>query len=294
MILPQSSRPRPLPNPFSRWRLPSGQLRTFAGTYPERPVNPSGVPRRLYSSASPKQDASQDDDTKTAQQPQALEVDPVRQFMRHIAHPIFLITASTSLKPRPHDSTDYTEFYGATVSSLTTVTFDPHPTIIFNLRKGSLTLDAILSRKRFRAVALRALVKGQRIAEAFALKQSHETAFQELANMGIGLELSPVAEDKSEKPLDYYSTSDDQTVYAPELSTDSIVGSLECQLMPDHYLEIGDHAVVVAQVLAAKTTIWHVLDENSGCPSLIYGDRNYGRLKSFKQRRHILIPPKES
>ncbi|KAF8422396.1 flavin reductase like domain-containing protein [Tirmania nivea] len=67
--------------------------------------------------------------------------DQVRGVLRHMVHPVVILTTSTS--PSPND------WRAMTLSSFTSLSLDPHPLITFNIKTPSACASAMHARKRF-------------------------------------------------------------------------------------------------------------------------------------------------
>lgn len=99
--------------------------------------------------------------------------DNVRLLMRHVPHPVAIITA-TDLNALETDR----GFRGMTVSSFNTVTLTPEPVVSFNVRRPSETLNALVSSGRF----LVHLLAPTRAAAALAREFSKGNANLSLTN----------------------------------------------------------------------------------------------------------------
>jgi flavin reductase (DIM6/NTAB) family NADH-FMN oxidoreductase RutF len=184
--------------------------------------------------------------------------------MRAVPNPIAVITASTATSPTP----DFSQCYAATLSSFTTVTLSPSPIISFNLRRPSRTLDAILAAGGFRVHILPANAWGKDIAKS-VLERRHSAALEYLA----GSSKHAVTE-VTNKQLE-----NKEGIHAPLIRGQAVLADLECEVYQK--AEVGDHAVIFAQVL--KTTQNKTLQRIAGdgkdfvpeeC-ALVYHDGDY-------------------
>ncbi|KAJ9647320.1 hypothetical protein H2199_002307 [Coniosporium tulheliwenetii] len=116
-----------------------------------------------------------------------------------------------------------------TVSSFTTVTLSPEPVVSFNVKVPSRTFSALTARQVFRILILSGNAAGARVADAFT-KGSPEAGFQALTEQGM------------------YVTFQDKKPWAPTIRGPGILMALDCELLPDKCISVGDHAVVLAKV----------------------------------------------
>ena len=169
-------------------------------------------------------------------------------MMRSMPHPVVVVTACKAVDwPFPKEITStnmlspyYTSFCGATISSFTSVTLGPPPVISFNLRTPSKTLSGILKHGQFRINMLKADGHGAAIAQAF-ISGNHEEAFAKVARaghwVGLGIDTS------SQRPSSYGQIS------PPLLRGHGIRGHLLCRALPEKFVDVGDHVVIIAEVL---------------------------------------------
>lgn len=169
-------------------------------------------------------------------------------MMRGVPHPVVVVTTCKDIDwpfPKEFTSTNrlspyYTSFCGATISSFTSVTLGPPPVISFNLRTPSKTLRGILKHKQFRINMLKADGHGAAIAQAF-ISGNHEDAFAKLAGGGhwVGLGTNTSSQD----PSSYLQ------IPPPLLRGRGIRGYLLCRALPEKFVNVGDHVVIIAEVL---------------------------------------------
>jgi flavin reductase (DIM6/NTAB) family NADH-FMN oxidoreductase RutF len=187
--------------------------------------------------------------------------------MRHVAHPVVVVTTSTSDAPTdapsPANSPNPSAFddsYAATLSSLTTVTLGPPAIVTFNLRQPSRTLDALLARGLFRAHILRANADGAALAAAF-VDGEHGAALQGLDERGFGVR------------MERFRCAQRGDGWAPSFGRGSLF-AFDCEVLQDKVTVVGDHAVVFAAVRWAPEM--DGVREAEGQSSLLYYFRDYG------------------
>ncbi|KAH8724584.1 flavin reductase like domain-containing protein [Phaeosphaeriaceae sp. PMI808] len=155
----------------------------------------------------------------------------VRLLMRKVPSSVAVITVA-HFDPELNRSVAM----GVAVSSLTTVTLDP-PTVCFNIKRPSKTLDAIRAAKgRFRIHFPAADRGGASIVELFCRGNHHE------AYIARSKELRPFVPGNSQQ-RDMHQASPSN---APQLIGNSIRAAMECTLT--HELPVADHVVLVASV----------------------------------------------
>jgi flavin reductase (DIM6/NTAB) family NADH-FMN oxidoreductase RutF len=191
--------------------------------------------------------------------------------MRHVPHPVVVVTTSTSdaptdtpsslsSSPRDSDPSALAHSYAATLSSFTTVTLGPPAVVTFNLRRPSRTLDALLARRFFRVHVLRADADGAAIAAAF-VDGAHGAALERLNERGFGVRMEG-----------FRGAGGAGRGWAPSFGRGSLF-AFDCEVLQDKVLVVGDHAVVFAAVRwAPKTDGWRETEESS----LLYYFRDYG------------------
>ncbi len=187
----------------------------------------------------------------------------MRHLMRRIPHPVVVITASAPYEA--DQSSLETTFRGMTVSSFNTVTLDPTPLVSFNVRTPSATHTALAASGIFLAHFLSSTAFGARIADVFA-KGNHATgqAFKDLAIDGMGnLKIFTGPEIRG----------------APLLIGSGVLRALRCRVLPGKEIVVGDHVVLVAEVVGILETPSNKVGVNYGEEmGLIYVDRGYKRI----------------
>lgn len=171
--------------------------------------------------------------------------------MRNLRHTLVVITtckdADWPFEQSPSRLADlspfYTSFCGATVSSFNTVTLGPPPIVSFNLRVPSKTLSGILKHKQFRVNVVRATRLGATIAHAF-VQGKHEEAFEHAAALHhwVGL-------DNVQALAERTSLGDS----APFIHGVGIRAIISCKAIPEKFVDVGDHVIVVAEVLRVRS-----------------------------------------
>jgi flavin reductase (DIM6/NTAB) family NADH-FMN oxidoreductase RutF len=151
--------------------------------------------------------------------PEALQ-QSVRHIMRHVPSSVAVITAACV------DSESNSQVpLGIAVSSLSTVTLDP-PTISFNVRYPSRTLDAIrASDGRFRVHFLDSGPHGAAIADLFTKGNSQQALDKRQQAARITLPASP---------------------FPPQILDPAVVAALECKVSQE--FTVADHIIIVAKV----------------------------------------------
>ncbi|KAF8441974.1 flavin reductase like domain-containing protein [Terfezia claveryi] len=87
--------------------------------------------------------------------------DRVRGVLRHMVHPVVILTTSTSPNPR--------DWRAITLSSFTSLSLDPHPLITFNVKTPSACATAMHARKRFIVHAMLPTTRAADFAARFSL-----------------------------------------------------------------------------------------------------------------------------
>jgi flavin reductase (DIM6/NTAB) family NADH-FMN oxidoreductase RutF len=176
--------------------------------------------------------------------------DSVRSFLRNVPSSVAVITAA-SVDPDTRRRVPM----GVAISSIASVTMDP-PTISFNLKHPSKTLDAIRAAKGlFRLHYLQADRGGAHVAELFC-RGNHPEAYR-LRLMDLKLYL----------PRDKRAPQASQSA-APQIRHDSVCAALECTVT--HELPVADHVILVAKVDSAEM-------KNSHAPTIMYLQGHYKR-----------------
>jgi flavin reductase (DIM6/NTAB) family NADH-FMN oxidoreductase RutF len=142
--------------------------------------------------------------------------------MRNVPHPVVVLTAAA---PHPHEDMPL----GIAVSSFNTVTLDP-PTISFNIRHPSQTLDAIRrDNGRFRIHFLSRKPQSARIAHSFT-RGNHQETYQE------------------RRRLAEMDTSGKIFSKAAHIKDAHVTAAMQCELTQE--MTVGDHIIAVARVSA--------------------------------------------
>jgi flavin reductase (DIM6/NTAB) family NADH-FMN oxidoreductase RutF len=158
---------------------------------------------------------------------------------------------------------------GVAVSSLNTVTLDP-PTISFNIKEPSKTLDAIRAAKGLFRVHFPAADRGgARLVELFS-QGNYEDAYNlrlkdtKVYVPGVG---------KWDKRATVSG--------APQLWNDSVRAAMECSLT--HELPVADHVILVAKIDSLE-------NKAAQEPTLLYLDRSYMRPDGTRVTTHVKNP----
>lgn len=211
-----------------------------------------------------------DEQEAEAQRAQSTAED-VKAVSRRLTHPVVLITsrmpASDPDGEGAKEGPVLQHCRGVTVSSFTTVTLTPLPIVTFNLKVPSRTWHAIEQSGRFCAHVMAATPEAAGITTAFTMP--HERAdkpFVQCIWMGARVEGLRNAPPKIKLP-------------------GSVLARLECWVMQDKCITVGDHVVVVAAVRwvafpgeARDFSREEVLKKMEALEGLAYADRKYRRL----------------
>ena len=165
--------------------------------------------------------------------------DTTKMALRPLMHPVVLVVASTHDIDTHSTSVDY--FRGVTVSSLTSVTMAPVPILSFNIRLPSRTWDAIQSNATICISLLEASTEGAAIAHAFTQPHKDPTkAFRDLRQLGYVLR--NYAHINIKRLLKVHHSG------MPDLDT-AVFASIVAIVKPDSCVKVGDHVIVVAEVV---------------------------------------------
>ncbi len=190
----------------------------------------------------------------------------VRAAMRHVAHPVAIITAtdvSVSPKGAPH------AWRGATVSSFNTVTLSPEPIVSFNIKRVSSTFDAIRSSGLFTAHFL----SGQhRAGEMVATRFSRGNATSPFHDKHGKLE-SYVFRDPELQPRAREPPIIRPSGRGPPLAP----LNLTCEYLPEKLVHIADHVVVFGRVIGVYDRMTERRFRHGHTPILSYVNRGYMR-----------------
>jgi flavin reductase (DIM6/NTAB) family NADH-FMN oxidoreductase RutF len=133
--------------------------------------------------------------------------------------------------------------------------------VTFNLRRPSRTLDALLAAGVFRVHSLRATARGREVAHAF-VEQAHGDAYATLEKGGIAVR--------------YGDDSSGSTSIPEIVDEDGVLASLVCRVVPGLCVDVGDHTVVIAEVVGVPKQV-----EESGSGEqelgLLYAQQSYGK-----------------
>ena len=154
-------------------------------------------------------------------------------MMRDVPHPLMIILAGNMNEN------------GILVSSFNTATLFPVPIVTFNIKLPSSTYSAIKATGRFSVLA------PERVDQAKTYSQ--------------GIAASPARPDEGSH-MDLASGSESDHGLLP-----NYIFRLECQWLREKSIEIGDHIIMVGQVLSAHKGHRHPL----GGRALIYSNGQY-------------------
>lgn len=144
----------------------------------------------------------------------------MRTLMRDVPYPVVILTAAA---PEPHTH----EPLGTAVSSFNTVTLDP-PTISFNVREPSQTLDAIRADGgRFRVHVLQSTPASAGLVDSFT-RGNHAEAYRQRKELA---------------PMD---TSGAEFSRAASIEDPDVFARLQCTVTQE--MSVRDHVIIVAEV----------------------------------------------
>jgi flavin reductase (DIM6/NTAB) family NADH-FMN oxidoreductase RutF len=162
-------------------------------------------------------------------------VSDVRGIMRKIPQPVVVVTTS-----KPNDR-EYRR--GITVSSFTSISFDPDPLVSFCVRTPSRASKLLHS-------------SGQMVLNMLSSEQVHQsTAFS-----------SPSADQF--KDVSFF---DDPVTHLPVLM--GTIGAMHCE--KKQVLELGDHELWIAKVLKVEEGVGGEMGVREESQPLLYYDRHY-------------------
>jgi len=150
-----------------------------------------------------------------------------RYLMRSIVRPVALVVTNTS-KTEQHESAGYAHYRGATISSLTSVTITPHPTISFNLKTKGLTAQEIINGQIFSIYILANNSTSVDLANEFS--QDH-------------FERPHAPFESAEKAGNFIAVDEMYKFHGP-----SILAHMTCRVIKDKLIDVGDQKVFVARV----------------------------------------------
>lgn len=157
----------------------------------------------------------------------------VRRVMRNVPSSVAVLTVE-SIDP---DTQEHVPM-GVAVSSLSTVTLDP-PTISFNIKQPSQTLDAIRAANGlFRVHYPSADRGGAKVVDLFC-RGNHPDAYS-LRSKELRL-----YQPKLDKPRHHYDPSNMPSL-APQVLGEQVLAAMECKVT--HEFPIADHVILVARI----------------------------------------------
>lgn len=109
--------------------------------------------------------------------------------------------------------------------------------------------------------ALRATAKGREVAHAF-VEKAHGEAYTALERAGVTMR---------------YDSHSENNIPVPEVvDEESVLASLECRVVPGLCVDVGDHTVVIAEVVSVpeQAAGSGSADEEFG---LLYAQQSYGK-----------------
>ena len=196
----------------------------------------------------------------------------MRQLMRRVPHPITVITSSTPITD--HGSPE-SAFRGMTVSSFNSVAIEPVPLVSFNVRVPSATHSAMTSSADegvFLAHLLNANPIGAHIANTFAKGSNRDgEAFEELATSVFA----------REDQVQIFAGAG--TRGAPLIAGHGVMQILRCKLVPGKEIDIGDHKVIIAEVLGMVSQSGRKKQGSEKQCGLVYSDQRYRSVGSAIQ-----------
>ncbi|KAF2096837.1 hypothetical protein NA57DRAFT_78427 [Rhizodiscina lignyota] len=193
-----------------------------------------------------------DDSVRKAPPSQLSVSEMTTHVMRKLSSsPVVITTLSADrendgLLPRQQD------LRAMTVSSFTTVTMKPNPVISFNVRRPSRTLDGILRWRVFPVHILDSSPEGASIAHAFTRGDPVE-AFEKILKI---------------PGLKTRRNQNSNRIHHP-----SVFARLNCTLIPEKTVTIGDHSVIFATV--ENVAMGRASSNLSSVNGLVYQDGAY-------------------
>ncbi|KAK7607117.1 flavin reductase like domain-containing protein [Phyllosticta paracitricarpa] len=278
---------------FFRWN-------TTASVSPCHPVARTALSRRKFSAQPTKcnsnyvsHDARTNIETQEGRHHEATSGSEIgstmRLVMRKLPQPVVVVTAlapDTELCQRTSTSKAFASSRGMTVSSFTTVSVTDRNVIIsFNIRKPSGTWDAITHHKRFAIHILEASAEGAHIAGLFT-KGDAQAGFTELVeqkgnmlrfNLADGSASLSCHAERGAVVRSHEGTMPQELLNAPQIMSKAVFAQLDCRLLPDSCVSVGDHVIVVAEVCNfqnIKTSI-QAMDADKAVSFLGYWDRHF-------------------
>lgn len=190
----------------------------------------------------------------------------MRLCMRRVPQAAAIVTATDI-----NDSQN--PWKGATVSSFTTVTFEPDVIISLNLKLPSATFDAIQISNYFAVHMLKPSKSGAEIASQFA--RGHAASpFSD-----AGTEASIAA---WQRPKRFPATSP-PVLYKGHGIYNPVAFGIRCVYLPDKTVHLGDHAVIFGIVEEVPASSYDH-DEGGSKTCLAYVDGCYGRVEPLSKQ----------
>lgn len=178
-----------------------------------------------------------------------------RTIMRYIPQPIVIVTTYADSKAQVRSDrlgSDVSNYRAMTVSSFNTVSMNP-PTVSFNIRKPSRTLDAILQTRKFRLLVLKQDDAAAQIARGFSEGPAEDT-FSAIQQSGEAVR----DED-----------------YGPNFAR-GVFAELCCTIPHKGSVEVADHVVLFARLDSFRALETPGSTDSSRC--LIYSERGFHQL----------------
>ncbi|KAK2808099.1 hypothetical protein FQN50_005017 [Emmonsiellopsis sp. PD_5] len=297
---------RPVVPVPSRAEISSSLAQPPQGTIPASATNsiPTTQQRTEYASPSTAENAvviDEDEDespapsttttsTSTSSHPTEIS-NNVRLLMRHVPHPVAIITSTDPRAPSPT-----TAFRGMTVSSFNSVALYPEAVVSFNVKLPSETFNAIRTSSRFLVHLLAPAERTARLARDFARGNESvmgKGGFRFLSSRGEGggggdgdgngdgLPVIPEGEPPrlSLTDAEAEAESDGNVINTPDFPF-----IFECQYLPQS-VKIGNNAVVLGRVVniirASAKTADDLTDAAAHNPEqlcLTYADRRFWKM----------------
>lgn len=184
-------------------------------------------------------------------------VQSVRHVMRVLTHPAVVILAKTPSDRSKGLPDPYALSHGVTVSSLTSVTLQPRPIVMFNIKLPSRSWDAIYAAGAMRIHILAANETGVAIADAFARpgKMSPFKVLEKRSKLTVRLENGR----------------------APAIShPTAVLSRMNADLLPEKCTVVGDHVIAVAEIKHVSEVDSKILAMRDA--GLAYADQKYRAL----------------
>lgn len=195
----------------------------------------------------------------------------VKQVMRHIPHPVAVITA-TDISSHPTGGEQ--GWRGATVSSFNSVTLTPVPVVSFNIKQISSTYDAIKSSGVFNVHLLSEAVESTGVAIKFASGNASSPFHTEDGEIESFAHLTdPVRTASSGKLAPILQSWDDKGQLM-------VPFRFHCRYLGDKTVEVGDHVVVFGEVSQVfhDDNAFHDQAATLPKPCLVYVNGRYSRV----------------